>query len=379
MESNQLTLFSSEELASTRAVRNAFDPARLTQARQLVGATRHSLGESVGVSGAAIGQYEAGVTPRPEMIGLLAKELNQPVAFFATGRPIGKVDVSQAHFRSLRSTRSFERLKATTFVEQVWELTFALEKRISFPEINVPSIDGMHGPMTPLEAARALRAYWEIPEGPVTNLVELMELNGIVVSILSIAGADDTIARVDAFSTSALGRPIVVVTPEKAKSVFRHRFTCAHELGHLVLHRDVAVGDPQQEREADAFAAEFLMPRIEIEPLLPNTMNLPKISRISQTWGVSSEALVYRMQELKGASDVSVRRAYQKLRTGVRQDSSVHDYPGEVPILLQDAMTVAEKYGYSIAELANDLKWAPERVRQILGIVNERPVLRVVR
>lgn len=364
---------------STRAVRNSFDPARLTQARQLAGVTKHALGDAVGVTGAAIGQYEAGVTPRPEMIRLLADELNQPVAFFATGRPIGKVDVSQAHFRSLRSTRSYERLKATTFVEQVWELTFALEKRVALPEANVPSLDGLHDTMTPVEAARALRAYWELPEGPVANLVELMERNGIVVSFLAMVGEPDAAARVDAFSTSALERPIVVVTPEKAKSVYRHRFTCAHEIGHLILHRDVAVGDPLQEREADAFAAEFLMPRTEIEPLLPSTVNLPKLSRISQQWGVSPEALVYRMQELKGASDVSVRRAYQKLRTGIRQEASVLDYPGEMPMLLKDAMKVAEKYGFSIVDLSNELQWAPERVRQVLGNVVERPVLRVVR
>jgi Zn-dependent peptidase ImmA (M78 family)/transcriptional regulator with XRE-family HTH domain len=374
----QLTLFSTEELMSSQAVRDHFDPARLTQARRLAGITKQALGDAVGVSGAAIGQYEAGVTPRPEILGLLAKELGQPVAFFAMGRPIGKLDVSQAHFRSLRSTRASERLKATSFVEQVWEVTFALEKRVAFPDVNVP-FNEADSSMSPIEAARALRAYWEVPSGPVPNLVELMERNGIVVSVLTLRGDEDETARVDAFSTAALNRPIVVVTPERARSVYRHRFTCAHELGHLILHRELAVGDPRQEREADAFAAEFLMPRAEIEPVLPATMNLPRLGQISQTWGVSPEALVFRMQELKGASDVSVRRAYQKLRSGNRQEASVADYPGEVPMLLTEAMKVAEKIGFAVADLANELRWAPERVRQVLGLVDERPKLTLVR
>ncbi|MGY4541234.1 Zn-dependent peptidase ImmA (M78 family)/DNA-binding XRE family transcriptional regulator [Arthrobacter sp. UYNi723] len=374
----QLTLFSTEELLSTQAVRDSFDPARLTQARRLAGITKQTLGDAVGVSGAAIGQYEAGVTPRPEIVGLLARELGQPVAFFAMGRPIGKLDVSQAHFRSLRSTRASERLKATSFVEQVWEVTFALEKRVAFPDVNVP-FNEADSSMSPVEAARALRSYWELPEGPIPNLVELMELNGIVVSVLTLRGDQDETARVDAFSTAALNRPIVVVTPERARSVYRHRFTCAHELGHLVLHRELAVGDPRQEREADAFAAEFLMPRSEIEPVLPATINLPRLGQISQTWGVSPEALVFRMQELKGASDVSVRRAYQKLRSGNRQEASVADYPGEVPMLLTEAMKVADKFGFSVADLANELRWAPERVRQVLGLVDERPKLTLVR
>uniref|UniRef100_UPI003F498EEF helix-turn-helix domain-containing protein n=1 Tax=Paenarthrobacter ureafaciens TaxID=37931 RepID=UPI003F498EEF len=374
----QLTLFSTEELMSSQAVRDHFDPARLTQARRLAGITKQALGDAVGVSGAAIGQYEAGVTPRPEILGLLAQELGQPVAFFAMGRPIGKLDVSQAHFRSLRSTRASERLKATSFVEQVWEVTFALEKRVAFPDVNVP-FNEADSSMSPIEAARALRAYWEVPSGPVPNLVELMERNGIVVSVLTLRGDEDEAARVDAFSTAALNRPIVVVTPERARSVYRHRFTCAHELGHLILHRELAVGDPRQEREADAFAAEFLMPRAEIELVLPATMNLPRLGQISQTWGVSTEALVFRMQELKGASDVSVRRAYQKLRSGNRPESSVADYPGEVPMLLTEAMKIAEKFGFAVVDLANELKWAPERVRQVLGLVDERPKLTLVR
>lgn len=375
---DQLTLFSSEETISSHAVRDSFDPARLTQARRLAGITKQALGDAVGVSGAAIGQFEAGVTPRPDTIDLLAKELHHSVAFFARGRPIGKLDVAQAHFRSLRSTRSSERLKATTFVEQVWEATFALEKRVAFPDVNVPFSD-TDGDMSSIEAARALRAYWELPDGPVLNLVELMEQNGVVVSYLALLGSPDATARVDAFSTTSLNRPIVVVTPERARSVYRHRFTCAHELGHLILHRDFAVGDPRQEREADAFAAEFLMPRAEIEPILPATMNLPRLSQISQQWGVSPEALVFRMQELKSASDVSVRRAYQKLRTSNRQEASVADYPGEVPMLLKEAMKVAEQFGFTMIDLANELKWAPERVRQVLGLVDDRPKLKLVR
>lgn len=376
--SDQLTLFSTDHAVSARAARDAFDPARLTQARRLAGITKQALGDAVGVSGAAIGQFEAGVAPRPETISLLAKELNQSIAFFTRGRPIGKLDVAQAHFRSLRSTRSSERLKATTFVEQVWEATFALEKRVAFPQVNVP-FNETDGHMSPMGAARALRTHWELPDGPVPNLVELMEHNGIIVSNLALLGNSDATARVDAFSTASLNRPIIVVTPERARSVYRHRFTCAHELGHLILHRDLAVGDPRQEREADAFAAEFLMPRVEVEPLLPNTMNLPRLSAISQQWGVSPEALVFRMQELKGASDISVRRAYQKLRTGNRQEAPVVDYPGEVPVLLREAMKVAEQSGFTVLDLANELRWSPERVRQILGLIDNRPKLKLVR
>jgi len=38
------------------------------------------------------------------------------------------------------------------------------------------------------------------------------------------------------------------------------RFDAAHELGHLIMHHDAEPGDLYMERQADAFAAAFLMP-----------------------------------------------------------------------------------------------------------------------
>lgn len=56
-----------------------------------------------------------------------------------------------------------------------------------------------------------------------------------------------------------------MVNTWERSSVERWIFTAAHELGHLLLHfEDYGQGikeeDKAHEREADAFAAEFLMP-----------------------------------------------------------------------------------------------------------------------
>ena len=85
--------------------------------------------------------------------------------------------------------------------------------------------------------------------------------------------------------------PVVVLTPDRAKDVYRHRFTAAHELGHLILHGDTAPGDHQQEREADAFAAEFLMPEATISGELPLRTDFTAFIRLQHTWGVSVKSL----------------------------------------------------------------------------------------
>src|SRR6185312_1250474 len=109
---------------------------------------------------------------------------------------------------------------------------------------------------------------------------------------LSLSNAD--VARVGAFSTSHLARPVIVVTPERARSVFVYRFTVAHEIGHLLLHGDAVPGDHQQEREADQFAAEFLTPSPQILNLLPRTVNLARLDELSRHWGVSVDSLLLR-------------------------------------------------------------------------------------
>ena len=116
-----------------------FDPSRLTQARRLVGLTKRALGEAVGVSSVAIGQWEAGTNPpRPDHLVRLCAELDVPLAFMLSGRPHARLELAGAHFRSLRSTPVRDREKAVAFTEQLWELAYALERHVELPPVDVP-------------------------------------------------------------------------------------------------------------------------------------------------------------------------------------------------------------------------------------------------
>ncbi|MEZ7126184.1 ImmA/IrrE family metallo-endopeptidase [Nonomuraea sp. AD125B] len=370
------------EQAPAGMVADIFDAARLTQARIRRGMSKQQLAEKLGVSPVAIGYYEAGInSPRPDHLQRLADILGYPMEFFAVGRPHARLDASLAHFRSLRSTRAGERAKAVVLVEQLWELTYALELRVEMPFVDLPSppherADGAE----PEEAARELRKRWDIPKGPFRHLVRTMELHGVVVSLFSFA--DDDVARVDAFSTSKLPRPLVVLTPDRANDIYRHRFTAAHELGHLILHREVAPGDPEQEREADRFAAELLVPADEIEQELSPRLRIPALEEAGRVWGVSVECLIRRSKELGIVSEVSARRAHQRvqqLRTAeLLNPQPISGFPGEVPTLLISAYELAEQHGLTIKQLARDLAWPVSEVREFLGQAPLRPVLRLV-
>ena len=224
-----------------------------------------------------------------------------------------------------------------------------------------------------------LRLAWGIGPGPLAHLAATIEAHGIVVTLIPLT--NEAITRVSAFSTDALGRPIIIVTPERAASIYRYRFTCAHELGHLLLHSSPLPGDRQQEREADEFAAELLTPRAELEALLPRTMRMATLAHLSTSWGVSVESLIRRMGELRVVSDVTVRRAYQRLHglDEFRRDEPIAAYKGEVPSLLREALALAERHAMTRAELAAELCWTTRHLADVLGEADPRPELQLVK
>lgn len=364
-----------------RAVADAFDPARLTQARHLAGVTKRWVAEHVGVSSVAVGQWESKAhPPRPDHVIRLAEALEVEPRFFGLGRPYARLDSSAAHFRSLRKTPAHQRAKAVAFAEQVWELTQALERRVELPRVDLPGFSAGEVPTpskTPAEAARALRAHWGVGDRQVPRLVRLMERHGIIVTLTPFAG--DSTATVDAFSTSNLPRPLVVLTPDRADDIYRHRFTAAHELGHLILHGGDDPAGAAKEKEADEFAAEFLMPFDAIHEELPKRLDFQELDRLSLAWGVSLEALIYRCHEVGTVSEGAYRRAFQRLaqlrHVGLFGADPVTGYAGEVPTLLGSAFDVASDAGLTMAELSKELRISPNRIRLLLGLEETRAKL----
>nr|WP_282441288.1 XRE family transcriptional regulator [Corynebacterium pygosceleis] len=361
------------DVSGTVQIHGRFEPARLTQARVRRSVTKSALASEVGVSPAAIGQYEAGVnSPRIDVLDRLAKALDVRPDFFAVGRPLARIDTVNAHFRSLRSARVSDRQKALATATLMWELTFALERHVRLPEVNLPTVDFGS---SPAKAAALLRRHWGLPDGPVKHLVATAESHGIVVAVRP----RDEIDAVDAFSVVIVDRPIIVTTPRRTENVFRHRFSIAHEIGHLLLHADSGEQSAAVEKEADEFAAAFLTPAASMDAALPQRLDLAALDRLGRTWGVSPHSLVRRMVERGRTTESSARRAYQRLE--VVNDPSADPssaYPGEVPTLLRKAAELAGENGAGVPALAEALKISPRQVRNLLGDIDERPVLRIV-
>lgn len=185
------------------------------------------------------------------------------------------------------------------------ELYSAITERFSLPLLDVPDLSGID----PRPAAQRLRAEWKLGSDPLPNSVQLAESRGVRVLSLPDGPAD-----VDAFSLWEGDRPYVFLSTMKTPE--RSRFDLAHELGHLVMHAGLSSADENErdaEREADQFAAEFLMPRAALQASVRREPSIDAILRSKGRWGVSAMALVYSCHKAGLLSDWSYRRSCTEL------------------------------------------------------------------
>jgi Zn-dependent peptidase ImmA (M78 family)/transcriptional regulator with XRE-family HTH domain len=270
---------------------DTFEPMRLRLARQLHGWTQAELSRRVGVTPAALSQFESGaIRPGADTRQRLADVLDVPDEFFM----LELIDTHEGFFRSLRRTPVADRRKARAVAHIAHDLaTHTASDYLPPPQLPrtaTPSLG--HDASTPEGAAAHVRKAWGLPPGPVPNVVELLESRGIVVMRLPLVSSD-----VDAFSLPFPDRPIIVLGADKGDRA-RSRFDAAHELGHLVMHADEVWGMPEVEKQAHAFAAAFLMPANDIGPELPTQADWPQLFALKQKWHVSLAALLLRAKNL---------------------------------------------------------------------------------
>lgn len=349
-----------------------FDARRLTLARWSVGMTKREVADRVGVSAASISQYEAGNTqPRPDVSRRIALALGMPIEYFYSfsDRRSPRLE-ARSFFRSLRSTRQWQRDQADAIAEHLYDLVEHLDRRLRLPAVDIPAIPiSLDRPSRASveRAALLVREKWGMPNGPVSHTVRLLEAHGAIVARLP--GIDH---QVDAFSRWFEKRPVVLLSAQK-QDKGRSRFDSAHELGHLVLHQEPEPGDRALERQAHVFAASFLMPADEILGSLPERLSRPEhweqLFEARSRWGVSAAALLYRARELNVLSEASFRRSMTHLnKMGLRRhDGDALGEPEQPRLLMEAVLRMREEFGLEPEDLAAELRFSERQMNQILG------------
>ena len=260
--------------------------------------TQAELSAASGIAQGVISKLERGGLPLdPDRALALSRVLDVPVAL------IDGSTVSAPHARVFHRKQASLPAKAANKLHADMVLAHVRVGRLMRDEAarhgeSVPRLPLPENRLyTAADRARELRSLWDLPRGPVANIVELLESHGVPCLMWDVSSA-----RVDAIASWPADAPPVILLSSHAPGD-RLRFTVAHELGHAVLH-DVACADC--EREADEFASEFLMPRNDIKQDLRD-VTLPKLAELKKVWGTSMAALARRARDVEAITDTRYR------------------------------------------------------------------------
>lgn len=315
-------------------------------ARESRGMTQKELAQLLAVSSGWLSRVEGGLRGiKDEELLKLTEILGYPIDFFVQKEPRYGLGVTEVFHRKRRSVTD---KTLTKVYAQISIRTMHLSKLLrglEFGDVSIRPIDLEEFQGNPGDVARLARASWHVPKGPIQNSIEMIECHGGIVIPF-----DFETGNIDAISNWTLDMPPLFFVNVHIPTD-RLRFTLCHELGHVIMHQHSV--DPNMERQAHEFAAEFLMPEREIRPYLTD-LSLEKLATLKPYWRVSMAALLMRARDL---GEITPRRSrdlwMQMGKAGYRKREPIEvDIPKESPALQQQLVSVYRgEMKYSASEL----------------------------
>lgn len=290
-----------------------FNPKRLKEARLVRELSIKELADEIKLSRQAVSNYEIGESvPKQETMFRIINALNFPKSFFY--KEVEEQYVGNTFFRANATATKKNKesqYHKTLMAGYIYEY---LSKFIELPEMNIPEINNYNGEWdeeTIENLALSTREFWGIGDKPIQNMIHLLEKNGFIVFTV-----DTNSEKVDAFAQHRKGRPFIFVGNEK-KSAFRRQFDAAHELGHILMHKDIDNQDTltkqefkEMEKQANQFASAFLLPKATFQKTVTSSTLLHFVE-LKKYWHVSMAAMIYRSYAI-GLIDESRYTSLQK-------------------------------------------------------------------
>lgn len=347
---------------------------RLTEARQAFGLTKVALAEMLGVSPAAVSQYENGpASPRSDVMDRLCEKLSFPRAFFL--RPPMVDDADPVFWRSNASATQIARERSSPRLRWLKEIRAYHGDFFDFPKLALPTFavpdDFRELTSKQIENyAQQCRDWWGFGLGPIPDLLLELENSGVLTARVHVAA--DTL---DAFSqwSSSTGSPYIVLGRDKASAV-RSRFDAAHELAHMLLHRRVdrrRVNSKTDwkllEQQAHRFAAALLLPaKSFVDELWAPTLDAMMARKAR--WRVSVAMMIVRCEHLGLVNQDQAKRLWINYnRRGWRGDEPLdNELKFEEPRILRRSFeTLIDERLKTKEQIVDDLSLPTREIEEL--------------
>ncbi len=330
------------------------NPEVLVITRESRGYTQNDVAAAAGVTQGLISKAEHGLASlSDEDVAKVAAFLKYPARiFFESGR-VREAGSACLYHRKRKTlpAKVLKKLDARMFVRNM-NIARLLDGLDIEADRQFHTLDPDEYGGDPAEVARALRAAWRVPDGPILNLTALIESAGGIV--LKEDFGHRKLFGMSCWTTR--GRPLFFLNSAMATEDLR--WTIAHELGHLTMHHIAPDGDP--ESEADSFAGEFLAPRGLFKPDCRN-LTFNRLPNLKAYWRISMKAVIKRAEAVGAIDRQAAVRLYKQ--HSARGFNTVEPYPvpDEPSTLIETAIGAhLEDREYTFEDLAEAVLLTPE-------------------
>jgi Zn-dependent peptidase ImmA (M78 family)/DNA-binding XRE family transcriptional regulator len=353
-----------------------FVGARLTEARQAMGLNPTNLANLLGVTRQMIYKYEGEeAAPGQEVFDKICRVLRQPASFFYDPHVNSAFEAERVHFRS-NKLKTDERDFTVVRLKWLIEYFGVLMRNLELPQVNLPETHAPEDPTTISketieETASRVRRFWKVGDGALPNLVHLLELNGFAIQQFNFG-----FVKLDGMSywSTEYHRPFVVLNSDKASCV-RSRFDLAHELGHMVLHRNVPPElmtfqiFERMEVQAHGFASALLLPA---ETWLRDVTacTLGAFRTLKPKWRASIGAMIMRAQSLNLIDENRARGLWKQYSAKRWRAGEPFDdmWELEMPQMFQQATEMLAESELGVSSITGAFPRRPENLSELTGL-----------
>lgn len=321
---------------SRQTTRELFIGARLSEVRDARDLTQDEVAARIGKSSPTISKWEHGKQgPEPEAVHRLAAALDVYPTYFQ--QPVPDHGQTAIFFRSLSNAAARARTRERARVRWLQHTSLALQATLDFPPINLPqAVKGdayrRLGPSDLEGIAASLRTMWNLGEGPIPSMVLVAENAGAVVGVGDVGSM-----KIDGQGTwsTADGRPYILLARDK-RTAFRRQMDVAHEIAHLILHREVTEDHLARdfdliEDQAKYLACALLLPHRSFAAEV-FSLSLDGFLALKQRWMVSVGAMIMRSHHLEMLSDEAAKRLWKYRATRGWHRREPLDLPSETSV-----------------------------------------------
>ena len=256
------------------------------------------------VSKQSISQYEKNLkTPSSTVLIALSNALGVQVEYFFrnVSVDIGEVDFrKQSTFGNKKQEILKERVRE--YLERYVEVENILESDCFFN--NPLKGEVVHSYEDIEDVAHRLRNVWHLGLDPISNVIEMLELQNIKVLLID---ENSKFNGLCGKVNEEQSHYFIVLNNSTALSSDRKRFTAVHELAHLVLPSHQL----DEEKVSDRLAGAFLFPKESVINEFGDKrtkISMEELSHIKQKYGISIAGIIFRLRQLNIINEAVFKR-----------------------------------------------------------------------